>query len=262
MSICKDSHNGKASTSRQIFNHVKKTETPMHDVRDLMLSALLQYQKADKLGLSLGVLDDKASFTDSVSWCSIVGKMDHHKQSLDATSKEQLSKLVGYLDELSNTFDERIIQPIQKHRDRWMKKVIMWDVLALVAFAVMITAVLFLSGKLNSASVSELIQQRPIFFSLMTLATVTAFISLHFSIRRSVLKNMIDSIEEKLPLGMSLKKSLTRNARIRHSIFRPNPVGWGFSQRLRLQSISDKALELEGRLSEVLSNYQDNKKFE
>lgn len=263
MSICKDSHNGKASTSRQIFNHVKKTETPMHDVRDLMLSALLQYQKADKIGLSLGVLDDKASFTDSVSWCSIVGKMDHHKQSLDATSKEQLSKLVGYLDELSNTFDERIIQPIQKHRDRWMKKVIMWDVLALVAFAVTITAVFLLSGnKLTSASVSELIQQRPIFFSLMTIAAVTAFISLHFSIRRSVINNMIDSIEEKLPLGMSLKKSLTRNARIRHSIFRPNPVGWGFSQRQRLQSISDTALELEGRLSEVLSNYQDDKKSE
>lgn len=260
MSICKDSHHGKESTSRQIFNHVRKNETPMHDVRDLMLSVLSQYQKADKIGLSLGVLDDKASFTDSVSWCSIVGKMDHHKKSLDAKSKEQLAKLVGYLDELSDTFDERVIQPIQKHRDRWMKKVILWDVLVLVIFALTITAALLLSGNnLSSASINEVIQQRPIFLSLVVITGVLTYISIHFLIRRSVINKMIDSLEEKLPTGMSLKKSLTRNARGWHSIFRPNPVGWGFSQRLRMRSLSDKALELEGRLTEVLSNYQDDK---
>ena len=260
MSICKESHHGKESTSKQIFNHVRKTETPMHDVRDFMLNVLSQYQKADKIGLSLGVLDDKSSFTDSVSWCSIVGKMDHHKQSLDATSKEQLAKLVGYLDELSNTFDERVIQPIQKHRDRWMKKVIMWDILVLVIFAVTITAALFLSGNhLSSASISELIQQRPLFFSLAAITGVFAFISMHFLIRRSVINTILVSLEEKLPTGMSLKKSLIRNARVWHSIFRPSPVGWGFSQRLRLQSLSDKAIELEGQLTEVLSNYQDDK---
>lgn len=260
MSICKDNHHGKESTSRQIFNHVKKTETPMHDVRDLMLSVLSQYQKADKVGLSLGVLDDKSSFTDSVSWCSIVGKMDHHKQNLDATSKEQLVKLVGYLDELSNTFDERVIQPIQKHRDRWMTKVIIWDILVLAIFVVAITAVLLLSGtKLNSESINVLIQQRPIFFSLAAVSGMLSFISIHFFIRRSVINTMLESLDEKLPTGMSLKKSLKRNARIWHSIFRPNPVGWGFSQRLRLQSLSDKAVELEGQLTEVLSNYQDEK---
>lgn len=260
MSICKDSHHGKASTSRQIYNHVKKTETPMHDVRELMLNVLLQYQKADKIGLSLGVLDDKASFTDSVSWCAIVGKMDHHKKNLDTTSKDQLAKLVGYLDELSNTFDERVIQPIQNQRDHWMKKVILWDSLVAVVFAVIIAAALFLSGiKLSNASVIELIQQRPVFFSLAAISGVVAFIGLHFYIRRSVINSMIDNMEEKLPLGMSLKKALTRNARIRHSIFRPTPVGWGFSQRIRLQSISDNALELEGQLADVLANYADDK---
>ena len=260
MSICKDSHHGKESTSRQIFNHVRKTETPMHDVRDFMLNVLSQYQKADKIGLSLGVLDDKASFTDSVSWCSIVGKMDHHKESLDATSKEQLAKLVGYLDELSNTFDERVIQPIQKHRDRWMKKVILWDVLVLAIFSVTITAVFFLSGnKLNAESISDLIQQRPVFFSVVTVSAAITFISIHFFIRRSVINTILVSLEEKLPTGMSLKKSLIRNARVWHSIFRPSPVGWGFYQRLRLQSLSDKAIELEGQLTEVLSNYQDDK---
>jgi len=231
----------------------------MHDVRTLMLNILSQYQKADKIGMSLGVLDDKASFTDSVSWCSIVGKMDHHKQSLDKTSKEQLVKLVGYLDELSNTFDERVIQPIQNHRDRWMKKVILWDSMVIVVFAVIIATALFLSGiKLSSTSVLELIQQRPIFFSLAAMASIVAFISLHFFIRRSVIKSILNSLEEKLPMGMSLKKALIRNIRIRHSIFRPNPAGWSSFQRHRLQSISNKALELEVQLADVLSNYTND----
>ena len=259
MSICKDSQHGKKSTSRQIFNHVKKTETPMHDVRTLMLNILSQYQNADKIGLSLGILDDNASFTDSVSWCSIIGKMDHNKQSLDNASKEQLAKLVGYLDELSNTFDERVIQPIQKYRDQWMKKVILWDVLVIVVLFVALTAALFFSGvSLNSVSVTELIYQRPIFFSLTAIAGVVMLVILHLYIRYSVTSILLKTIEEKLPMGMSLKKSLIRNMRLRHSIFRPNPVGWTFFQKRRLRKISDKSLELEVQLTEVLSNYPDD----
>lgn len=258
MSICKDGHHGKASTSRQIYNHVKKTETPMHDVRELMLNVLSQYQKADKIGFSLGVLDKNGSFTDSVSWCSIIGKMDHHKQNLDETSKEQLVKLVGYLDELTNTFDEQVILPIQKYRDRWMMKVILWDLLAFGLLAVAVVGGLYWSGaEFDKAYYLDLIQQRPLFLSLSAIIGVAAFGSFHLFIRRIVKNNMIEAIEEKLPTGMSLIKALTRNTRIRHSIFRPIPVGWSFSQRQRLKAISNMMLLLREQLADVLDNYSD-----
>ena len=68
---------------------------------------------------------------------------------------------------------------------------------------------------------------------------------------------MIEKTEGKRPAGMSLIKSLIRNARIRNSIFRPVPVGWNFYQRQRLDAISNMTLILREKLAEVFDNYSD-----
>lgn len=260
MNICNDKHHDKPSTSRQIFVHVRESETSMRDVRNLMLDILMQYQQADKLGFSLGVLDKPSSFSDAISWCAILGKMDHAKDSLDKVSKEHLVKSVDYLDELTSTFNEQVVLQIQKYRDKWMRKVLLWDlfVLALVVLAV--------GGGLTWAGAGfdkqiyfEFIQQRPIFFALMIASGVIFLVGLHFVIRRVVLNSMLEKMEDKLPPGMSLLKALSRNARNRHSIFRPDPVGWNFRQRKRLQSIIDKITDLREQLASVLENYPDQK---
>ena len=260
MSICNDKHHDKPSSSRQIFVHVRESETSMRDVRDLMLEILLQYQEADKLGYALGVLDKPSSFSDAISWCAIIGKMDHDKDSLDKVSKEHLVKSVDYLDELISTFNEQVVLQIQKYRDKWMRKVLVWDSLIFGLLVLAIIGGLYWSGAgVNSETYLELIQQRPFFFILMMVTGVGLLVGFHFVIRRAVINNMLEKMENKLPPGMSLLKALIRNTRIRHSIFRPDPVGWNLRQRKRLQTITDKLVELREQLAGVLANYPDNK---
>ncbi len=260
MNICNDKHHDKPSTSRQLFSHVKKSETTMHDVRDLMLDILVQYQKVDKVGFSLGVLDKSASFSDKVSWCSIIGKLDHHKQTLDKMSKDDFVKLVDYLDELTATFSEKVVLKIQQYRDLWMKRVLMWDLLIFVLILFGAAAGLYWSGVgFDSGSYIDFIKQRPAFSSLIALAGVAILLMSHFLTRRTVINNILSDIEDEFPAGMSLANALNSNARIRHSIFRPTPVGWSFLQRQRIEAISQKLLDIRDKLADVLANYTDSK---
>lgn len=260
MSICSEKNIDKPSTSRQIYLHIKKADSPMGDVRKLMMDILKQYQETDKLGVSLGVIDKTSSFSDAVSWCSLIGKLDHKKENLDKTSKEHLVQSVDYLDQLVASFDKNVILKIQNYRDKWMRQVMVWDLLlAMLVFAV-VTAGLYYSGfGFEGEKVFEAIQYRPVFFTVFILMSLLLLIKAHFLIRQLVIQNIINKNKDKLPPGMSLMKSLARNVRIRHSIFRPYPSGWGLMQRLRLLSITKKIKVLRDDLTRVLAHYSENK---
>lgn len=256
MTICNGKNHEKTTTTKQILQHVKKSETPLTDVRDLMLGVIKQYQSADRVGVSLGLFDNNASFLDSLSWCSIIGKLDHGKETLDETSKQHLTSLVDYLDELTTTFNDNIIQPIQSARDRWMKKVLLWDAAVLVLFSVITGAALHFTGVGFDKNVYlDFLSQNPWISTGVISATVILFIIVHFIIRKIVLNNIINNLQEKLPKGMSLSNALIINARIHHSIFRPNPVGWNLFQKLRLNAIIRKIESLRDKLSDVILNY-------
>ena len=260
MSICNDKHHDKPSTSRQIFVHVRESETPMRDVRSLMLEILLQYQNIDKLGFSLGVLDKASSFSDSISWCAILGKIDHAKESLDKVSKEHLVKSVDFLDSLVNSFNEQVVLQIQQYRDKWMRQVIAWDMVIFGLLTLAISGGLYWSGfTFDGQQVLELIQQRPLSSLLIVLMGVSGLLVIHFIIRRRVILNLQEKIKDTLPLDMNLSHALTRNARMRHSIFRPDPAGWNLRKKKQLIMITDKLVDLREELAAVLVNYPDNK---
>lgn len=250
--------NENVSNSKQIYTHVKKSETSMSDVKGLMLDILKQYQKIDKVGMSLGVMDKSSSFSDAVSWCSVVGKLDHNKKSLDDVSKKHLAEAVSYLENLTGVLGSSVIQKVQEYRDKWMRRVLVWDF-----FMVSMLFVFAFLGllKVGVAPESELLYgfvlERPLFFSLSSMIVVAVLLIFHFFIRAKVVKNMAKNIEEKLPPGMSLIKALIHNSGILHSIFRPDPVGWNIKQRLRLKSIKSKTAGLHQQLEEVLANYSE-----
>jgi len=261
MTVCSGKNHEKSTTTKQILKHVKNSETSMLDVRDLMLDIIKQFQKADKVGFSLGLFDKNASFIDTVSWCSIIGKMDHGKDSLDNTSKEHLSNLVNYLEELTSTFTQNVIEPIQKVRDEWMRKVLVWDI-SIIAIVLLIGAAIFytLDMGFQWSNYIDLVYWYPFTSTIVAISSIAIIIGIHFIVRRMVLKSMLDKLEIKLPTGMSLVNSLKHNARMRHSIFRPNPVGWNIFQKLRLNSISNKLESLYEKLSNVMSHYSEDKK--
>ena len=259
MSICADKHNEPGSL--QILRHIKKADTPMQDVRDLMVKILKQYQSMDKIGRSLGVLEKNASFSDHVSWCSLVAKLDQKKETLDEAAKSHLVESLDYLGRLSSSIRQQVVDKIQKVRDRWMYKVLFIDMAALVLLVTVIMLALFWSGmSINDLQVVAALQQRPVFFGLsITLSLVLVYV-VHLFVRRRVIENILEKNQGLLLPGMSLSRALKMNARSRHSIFRPEPVGWNFFQRKRLTTVATKVDKLRQQMIDVLEQYPANKK--
>lgn len=257
MKICKDN----IASSDQIIAHVKKSTTPMHDVQKLILNILKQYQQVDKMGAALGVMEKSASFADSISWCSIVGKLDHNKEELDKVSKNQISGSIDYLDNLIVSFNEKVISQIQRYRDKWMRRVLLWDLLVATLLLSSLFGLLFWSGvSVSRGLLFEFFQQRPLFLMLSAIVVISASLQFHFFIRKKVIDKMVEKNEDKLPPGMSLLKALLHNSRIQHSIFRPDPVGWNLLQKNRLRSVASKVKGLREQMIKVLDDYPDFEK--
>lgn len=253
MSICNEKYQDKPSTSRQIFSHVKKSKTQMHDVRNLLLDILEQYQKADKLGLALGVIDKTGSFSDAVSWCSIIGRLDKNKESLDEVSKQHLVTSVEHLENMVKTFEGTVVSKIQKCRDKWMLTVLLLDALLIGSvFFVSYFWVLWSGVNVDGLFLSGFIQERPVFSAIFASAVVMIFLKMHFLFRDMAVSKILIKNKGLLPLGMSMLNALKINVKKRHSIFRPNPVGWGIVQKSRLKSIEAKMSELHSRLDKIV----------
>jgi len=261
MSICADKHNENEPGSVQILRHIKKADTPMQDVRDLMVNILKQYQSMDKIGHSLGVLEKHASFSDHVSWCGLVAKLDQKKDSLDETAKSHLVESLDYLGRLSSSIRQQVVGNIQKMRDRWMYKVLFIDTASIILLVTLIMMGLFWSGfSFNEQQVVAAVQLRPLFFGVtISLSLILAFL-LHLFIRRVVIDRMMEQNQGQLLPGMSLSRALQRNTRNRHSIFRPEPVGWNFLQKKRLAAVAAKTDKLRQQMIDVLEQYPSNKK--
>jgi len=250
--------NESVSNSKQIYTHVKKSKTAMPEVQELMLNILKQYQQVDKVGYSLGVMDRSSSFSDAVSWCSVIGKLDHNKKELDNTCKEHLTESVDYLEELNALLENNIVPKIQKYRDKWMRRVLVWDLLLVsIMFVLVFLGLLRVGITPESEMLYGFVLQRPLFFTLTGILVVALVLQFHFYIRNRVVNNLLEKLDIKLPPGMSLKKSLLVNARLRHSIFRPDPVGWNLIQKMRLKTVVAKTAAIRQQLATVLDKYSD-----
>ena len=250
----------KKSTSAQIISHIKNLETPMLDVRDLMLDIAKQYQQADKIGYALGLFDKSSSFIDSLSWCSIIGKMDHKKEALNKVNKEQLTELIDNLDNLTINFKENILDNIQHYRDKWMLRVLAWDFIGLSLFVGIIYYLVYTLGlSIDETSSYSFVLERPIFFTFSIISVVGFIYAMHFVIRNLVINNLLNNMNDTLPKGLSLSGSLKVNSRSIYSIFRPNPAGWNMLQKNRLKKITEHMEHLRDSLSIVLLQYPESK---
>jgi len=120
---------------------------------------------------------------------------------------------------------------------------------------------LFWSGMtINDLQLVAVLEQRPLFFGLsITLGIVLAFVT-HLFVRRIVIKNILEKNQGLLMPGMSLSRALQLNTRNRHSIFRPEPVGWNFFQKKRLSSTAAKVDKLRQKMVDVIEKYPAHKK--
>jgi len=259
MTICSDKAADKMPGSLQIIKHIKKTDTPLVDVRDILIKILKQYQAADKIGISLGVLDKFSSFSDQVSWCPVIAKLDKKKESLDESSKSHLHESLNYLENIVVSFEENTVMEIMKFRDQWMRRVLMVDMLMVaVVIITLATAVFFSGGQFNEVVVMTALSERPLFYALSMVMVLVIGFFLHCVIRKKVINNMLDRNPGSLTPGMSMMRALQKNTRLRHSIFRPTPVGWNLIQKARLNAVVAKVERLKQQLSEVLARNADD----
>jgi len=263
MTVCSDKNNDNTSGSLQILRHVKKIDTPMRDVRDLLAKILKQYHTVDKVGASLGVLDKTSSFSDHVSWCPVIAKLDRKKETLDETSKSHIADSLSYLEHVVGSFEEKVVTEIQAFRDQWMKKVLLIDALSVMLVVILAAVYIVLSGvTLNRDLLANVVQERPYFYAISTVLVLLAGFLFHCFVRKRVIKNMLGKDINSLNPGMSMALALKKNSRLRHSVFRPAPVGWNMMQRIRLRAVTLQINKLKQQMAEVLSQYTQEKKSE
>ncbi len=177
--------------------------------------------------------------------------LDAIHQRIQQVHVERVYRVIGALEKTAKSIEESRIPELVRFLGIWRRGVGWRDTLV-VTFLAIIVAAIYLFGQ-NAGPTAQLLANVSEWWTSGLglwgrIATVSVLFGLfavtHFGMRKHAAKGVVQRIERETDSDMvrrSLIQAFLKNTRPRHSLFRPEPVGWGRRTRRRIQKIIDSA---------------------
>ena len=177
---------------------------------------------------------------------------------------ERLYRIIGVLEKTAKSIEYEQLPRLKQLLKQWMQGVIWRDLFLITCIAATFIGVTVTAGYWQGLSFSP---QWPDFLQPTTqwlvenrlgqISSITALLfsvfGIHLLSRKWARKNMLTKFNadnQNKEANDSLINAFLKNTRLRHSIFRPEPVGWGRRSRKLLHRVIDDADQYIQRLND------------
>jgi len=166
--------------------------------------------------------------------------LEEIKSRMAEVSVERVYRIIGALENTANQIESHAIPRINEARDSWMKKVLLFDgisyaiILALLGWA-SVQGGYWAGGGLSTEWLASL-SERPALMVVVIIAILGGAAIIHFFIRKRVARSIARRLSRIEGPG-NIAAAFLKNARWRHSIFRPFAVGWTRGSRNILEKV-------------------------
>lgn len=172
--------------------------------------------------------------------------LDYEKSSPNDEPENDRQLIASYrrqLDEL-----EEYVTLLRRGLNRWCLSVLVWE-FALLALVVMtVAAASFIFGFVpDDTSVQFWLQEamnRPILAAMSVVVLAIIWTSIHISLRRRQAQMVVSYLQTQAGDGR-LSAAFLKNTTFWHSIFRPEPIGWSWSNRKRIHKFQETLVQVE-----------------
>ena len=223
--------------SSQVKKQLKSLKTNKPDIKQRLLNLIEKFQCLDHIAESIGLVKDGFSFVSRVSWKAVISNLENK----ESTSEDvKLKDIVETISKSTEQLENELVPELQKLRNHWMFDVVLIEFVLLSLLTLIIAGVTHLQGLWSwssfSVSFQPFLYERPVFSLLSTILLFVIFLLLHFNIRTFVAQQIASKIN-RASSEFDLAGAFLKNTRIRHSIFRPDIIGWNWLTRKCLSKI-------------------------
>lgn len=170
--------------------------------------------------------------------------MEYYFSKLEATDKDSAKLEEVELKDISKTIfqsynqlENELVPQLQKLRNNWMLEVLLIEFVFLSLLTLAVAGITHIQGVWDlshiSFSLQPVLYERPIFSLLTGVFLFVGFVWIHFSIRYFVAEQFVRKLRKEVS-EFDLVNAFLKNTRMRHSIFRPDIIGWGWLSRKSL----------------------------
>ena len=171
-------------------------------------------------------------------------------------SVERVYRIIGALENTANQIEQIAVPKLEDAMSRWMKQVLILDVIAYGVLGAVVGWLGFESGlwggEADMAWLDNLIA-RPVLATLVVIAVVGVLAGIHFFMRAKVAKRIARGLARAEGPG-SLAQAFLKNTSAIHSVFRPGPVGWGRGSRNLIEKVRLSADKYVQALNDKFTN--------
>lgn len=229
-----DVNDTSSMSSTRLMKHLKTIQTDKQELKNSLLKALEKMRCLDQLVRSLGAVSQDFTFTNRVSWGSVFAALGETSGSEAVTEETKLDYINDVLADTTAQVEQQLIPSLQQARNKWMLQIIGVELLLVMFLGALLAGITYLNGLWPVASVSfsvtDILYQRPLFTGLILGLLIISALALHFYLRNYFAIKVAGALAEESS-EFDLAGAFLRNTRIRHSVFRPDIVGLGWSGR-------------------------------
>jgi len=231
----------------KLLKKVRSIKTDAFGVKDRLLNLAEQFKSLDIIGKSIGITDNNNNFTGRVTWQPILDNLDNSSDETSQADESALEDIQSTLEKSINELTEDVIPSLQRLQNKWLSRVVLFNLLLWTLIALIITACAYYN-KIHSlsdiyAAFQDQVLSHPVFIIVAGVIIFSGLISFHFWIRRKVAVAIANKLDDEVS-KLNLSRAFLRNTRARHSIFKPNIVGLGCLNRKRLKKLNPVPSEL------------------
>ena len=171
---------------------------------------------------------------------------DHDITASMETQEQSSTLLVSYRRQLEEL--EEYVSLLKRGLNRWCLSVLVWE-FALLALMVMVLA----GGSFAFGFVPDDVYlqfwlheaiNRPVLVVMSVVVLAIIWIAIHVSLRQWQAQSVVRYLQGEVGDGR-LSAAFLKNTSLWHSIFRPEPVGWSWSNRRRIHKFQETIAQAE-----------------
>ena len=227
-------NNTRLMTSEQVKRQLKSIDTVKSDIKHSLLDFVEQIQCLDHVVQSIGLMKEGFSFINKISWDTIFSKLEKTDKNSPNLGYVELKDISETILRSSNQLENELVPQLQKLRNNWMLDVLLIEFVFLSLLTLAVAGITHIQGLWDLSHISFSIQpflyERPIFSLLAAVFLFAGFVWIHFSIRHFVAGQLVKKLSKEIS-EFDLTGAFLKNTRMRHSIFRPDIIGWNWLSR-------------------------------
>ena len=231
MSTTKDKN---LMTSAKLKRKLKSISTDKTEVKNSLLDIVEKFQCLDQIAKSIGLVKEKFSFANRVSWESVLSQLGNRAENSEAAEEIKLNEISDVVSQSTVQLENELIPKLQKWRNNWMLEVILIEIVLFGLLSLVVAGVTHLQGFWSMSSVTAPFQtflyERPAFSLIIGILLFISFIMMHFNIRDFVAEQYVKKLTKE-STEFDFAGAFLKNTRIQHSIFRPDIIGLGWLSR-------------------------------